>query len=474
MKRKIFLAFETMGYELSCFEYDKKESKIVDVEFFPLDFSNKKENDLKSISLSIIENMKNFLGNLNLKISEFTAIYQGFDIVYKSTDILKKTNKKEIYRYINDELEQLYSREEIKSNIYYEIKKSDDGFIKIGFFNFPSKDLQIIKNIEKYGKYTCKSIYVNFQIVQCILNNFYNKENKKLTNYHSSALVEKSKHLISMTIIEFRNKDSIIYSIKNGIIENVMIVEIDNYSSGIINYLKEQDDLTVFGKIDNQVFKDILFCFENLYVVDKSRYFILEYILEKSFYNKNDIVYISKFSSEMYFKLAPINILKKIKIKDNEIYKLFYKITMFILLILLIELMFAYKSNVKLLNTVEEKNNILRKHKTIKNRSLSIHKNIYGVDVDKIISYINFLNGSIIKINSEYGERCNIEFILYDTNKLNSIFENNLFDKVDIVSVNFEEFEESFEEKKTDLSDEKISEQKKTIKIARVIIDIPQ
>ncbi|SFE26567.1 hypothetical protein [Peptostreptococcus sp. D1] len=469
MKTKIFLTIESRGYEI-CYITLRKGVIDSKKEFFPFFYDKRAEGYSKNISISIVDNIKKFEDRNKLKVKHIVIVESNVNSSYKTIEFPKLAKQREIRRVGKDEIEANTSDDFVCSLVNYKIKKEENGYVKYGIFSFDKNTSEIIKYIEKYGKIYCKEVYLNFQVIQYIISRYQGRDD---------MLVVKDE----MTILEIRNTDSVIYSIIEGVVKNTMVIDAENYSDGIINYLNEQSRIIIFGSISD-AWCEIIEGIDHKVLLNNSENIVIDTIIgntgsidnigliynadsvddaylnyyvdsvEKSYLNEVDSIekkeqnknkanddYIKDrlFSSYDSYNLKPINILKRVKRKENVYYKVFINISIIVLVLLFIEFSLAYRENVKLSESLLEKNDNTTKIYKKSNKKIKGYENIYGVDVRKIISFINYLNGRILSIKGEYNSKLVITFYIDDSDKFQSFFDSDIMKKVKITSINIDE-----------------------------------
>lgn len=449
MKTKIFLTIESKGYEI-CYITLRKDVIDRKKEFFPFYYDTRDESYSKNISLSIVDNIKKFEDKNKIKIKHIAIVESNINSSYKTIEFPKFAKQREIRRVGRNEIEANASEDLVSSLVSYKIKKTENGYVKYGMFSFDKNTSEIIKYIEKYGKIYCKEVYLNFQVIQYITSR---------CKYWDDLSMIKDE----VTMLEIRNTDSIIYSLIEGVVENTMVIDAENYSDGIINYINDQDRIIIFGTIGD-AWHDIIERIEHKVMLKNSEDIVVDTIVGNtasiddmdliddmdsicntdSMYNtgsicNTDSVKASLLSRYENYNLMPINILKRVKRRENIYYKVFINISIIILILLFIEFSLAYRENIKLSESILTKNdNTMKLHKS-SNKKIKGYENIYGVDVGKIISFINYLNGRVLSIKSEYNSKIVITFCIDDPDKFQSFFDSDIMKNVKITSINIDE-----------------------------------
>lgn len=496
MKTSIFLTIESKGYEI-CYITLRKDVIDRKKEFFPFYYDTRNESYSKNISLSIVDNIKKFEERNKIKIKHIAIVESNINSSYKTIEFPKFAKQREIRRVGRNEIEANASEDLVSSLVNYKIKKTENGYVKYGMFSFDKNTSEIIKYIEKYGKIYCKEVYLNFQVIQYITS-------------CCKCWNDLSRFKDEVTILEIRNTDSIIYSIIEGVVENTMVIDAENYSDGIINYLNEQNGIIIFGTVGN-AWHDIIERIERKVFLNKSENIVVDTIIGNtdpiddidlidgmdsicntdSIYNTDslcntDSVKDSLLSRHENYNLKPINILKKVKRKENMYYKVFINISIIILILLFIEFSLAYRENTKLSESILTKNDNTMNTRKSSTKKIKGYENIYGVDVGNIISFIHYLNGRILSIKSEYNSKLVITFYIDNPDKFQSFFDSDIMKKAKITSINIDEaIEENTVEKiqnpddgnittqnEDDNKNDELSNEMKKIKVVKKIMKI--
>ena len=484
MKTSIFLTIESKGYEI-CYITLRKDVIDRKKEFFPFYYDARDESYSKNISLSIVDNIKKFEERNKIKIKHIAIVESNINSSYKTIEFPKFAKQREIRRVGRNEIEANASEDLVSSLVNYKIKKTENGYVKYGMFSFDKNTSEIIKYIEKYGKIYCKEVYLNFQVIQYITS-------------CCKCWNDLSRFKDEVTILEIRNTDSIIYSIIEGVVENTMVIDAENYSDGIINYLNEQNRIIIFGAVGDAWY-DIIERIEQKVFLKKSENIVVDTIIGNtdpiddidlidgmdSICN-TDSVKDSLLSRHENYNLKPINILKKVKRKENMYYKVFINISIIILILLFIEFSLAYRENTKLSESILTKNDNTMNTRKSSTKKIKGYENIYGVDVGNIISFIHYLNGRILSIKSEYNSKLVITFYIDNPDKFQSFFDSDIMKKAKITSINIDEaIEENTVEKiqnpddgnittqnEDDNKNDELSNEMKKIKVVKKIMKI--
>lgn len=367
MFRRLYIKIETEAFSITICKFDKNKIEIELEKYYLFDYRNK-DNDyaINEICYEICDKIK--IVEEKFKIKNKVGIIQTESTMLREIEVLKKSSQKDVEFMLNIEMKKLGGFN-LKNNIIIRRKtiSSDGDFAKERIEIFPRIYLDLFKKIENISKIRCKAIYTDYELIE------------KLWIKKQSA----------DNILEFRKRDLIYNHMdKNGVKESIVIrnVEIDN---DFVEFIKKCKCFVILDK-DNNKYKVLLEKLKEVIVVEKEELFKIE-IEKKKLHNF---------------------------LEDNYTSKLYKKVLLLLFIILiLMQILFIryFLSNRILENKISELEcEKVIDSKTKDQKTIVGFKNLYGTDLNYILSEIEKGRGTVYSI---VADKNNIEVDFVSPNR---------------------------------------------------------
>lgn len=360
------------------------------------------------------------------KIKRIFLFYQRDDVIIKTIEVRRKSSEKDIKNLVS----MIFERElniNINEYMYYYKKLNcleensqnsigDIELIKITLV--PNYVLDISSCIEKVLKKKIKAVHLNYQIIEEAFK-------EDITKYSPN------------TILEIRNSYIYLYTVKEKIIDEVMVIDEFDVEENIIKYINSRGKCIILNDdknssmFNNKFFKDDVLKDNsedisgehssikdnNFIVIDRYYDKICDFIIYR--YEK------SRIENFIFAYKKPYINLKYLSKKLDTSYNIICILCVFVLILSLGSLLNDYNACIELRDNLEnvQKNSRAtgKRTKKIDNKSLLDSNKVDKID--RIITNINDDN-MIIDFDKNYGIR--LEFSVENKDDLKIIASKDL------------------------------------------------
>lgn len=395
MLRKLYIKIETEVFSIFLCKINKNKLEIEMERYYPLE-SKEKENNyaINEVCYEICDKIR--LIEEKYKIKNIVGIIQTEKNMLREVELLKRSSQKDLEAVLNIDMKK-FGNFNLKDNIIIKRKSSvsEGEFAKEKVEIFPRVYVDLFKKIEAISKIKCSGIYTDYSLIE----NLWKKEVNSNIDY----------------IIEFRKKDLLYSRMGKDGLEESIVVRNDAVDKDFINHIRKQKSALILD-YDNIKCKILENSLKEAILIEKEK--LLEIELGK---NK-----LHNFLEDNYF---------------SELYK---KIIIFLSIVLLFTVFLSvrYAFSNKVLESQLEKANYERviKNKKIDKKAVKGFGNIYGVNIEELVSEIEKSRSSVISLTADENSM-EIEFLLPSRKEVSEILDLDInknaeieYIKTDIVS----------------------------------------
>lgn len=395
MLRKLYIKIETEVFSIFLCKINKNKLEIEMERYYPLE-SKEKENNyaINEVCYEICDKIR--LIEEKYKIKNIVGIIQTEKNMLREVELLKRSSQKDLEAVLNIDMKK-FGNFNLKDNIIIKRKSSvsEGEFAKEKVEIFPRVYVDLFKKIEAISKIKCSGIYTDYSLIE----NLWKKEVNSNIDY----------------IIEFRKKDLLYSRMGKDGLEESIVVRNDAVDKDFINHIRKQKSALILD-YDNIKCKILENSLRKPILIEKEK--LLEIELGK---NK-----LHNFLEDNYF---------------SELYK---KIIIFLSIVLLFTVFLSvrYAFSNKVLESQLEKANYERviKNKKIDKKAVKGFGNIYGVNIEELVSEIEKSRSSVISLTADENNM-EIEFLLPSRKEVSEILDLDInknaeieYIKTDIVS----------------------------------------
>lgn len=395
MLRKLYIKIETEVFSIFLCKINKNKLEIEMERYYPLE-SKEKENNyaINEVCYEICDKIR--LIEEKYKIKNIVGIIQTEKNMLREVELLKRSSQKDLEAVLNIDMKK-FGNFNLKDNIIIKRKSSvsEGEFAKEKVEIFPRVYVDLFKKIEAISKIKCSGIYTDYSLIE----NLWKKEVNSNIDY----------------IIEFRKKDLLYSRMGKDGLEESIVVRNDAVDKDFINHIRKQKSALIldYDNIKCEILENSL---EEAILIEKEK--LLEIELGK---NK-----LHNFLEDNYF---------------SELYK---KIIIFLSIVLLFTVFLSvrYAFSNKVLESQLEKANYERviKNKKIDKKAVKGFGNIYGVNIEELVSEIEKSRSSVISLTADENNM-EIEFLLPSRKEVSEILDLDInknaeieYIKTDIIS----------------------------------------
>lgn len=395
MLRKLYIKIETEVFSIFLCKINKNKLEIEMERYYPLE-SKEKENNyaINEVCYEICDKIR--LIEEKYKIKNIVGIIQTEKNMLREVELLKRSSQKDLEAVLNIDMKK-FGNFNLKDNIIIKRKSSvsEGEFAKEKVEIFPRVYVDLFKKIEAISKIKCSGIYTDYSLIE----NLWKKEVNSNIDY----------------IIEFRKKDLLYSRMGKDGLEESIVVRNDAVDKDFINHIRKQKSALIldYDNIKCEILENSL---REPILIEKEK--LLEIELGK---NK-----LHNFLEDNYF---------------SELYK---KIIIFLSIVLLFTVFLSvrYAFSNKVLESQLEKANYERviKNKKIDKKAVKGFGNIYGVNIEELVSEIEKSRSSVISLTADENNM-EIEFLLPSRKEVSEILDLDInknaeieYIKTDIVS----------------------------------------
>lgn len=377
MLRKLYIKIETEVFSIFLCKINKNKLEIEMERYYPLE-SKEKENNyaINEVCYEICDKIR--LIEEKYKIKNIVGIIQTEKNMLREVELLKRSSQKDLEAVLNIDMKK-FGNFNLKDNIIIKRKSSvsEGEFTKEKVEIFPRVYVDLFKKIEAISKIKCSGVYTDYSLIE----NLWKKEVNSNIDY----------------IIEFRKKDLLYSSMGKDGLEESIVVRNDAVDKDFINHIRKQKSALILD-YDNIKCKILENSLEEAILIEKEK--LLEIELGK---NK-----LHNFLEDNYF---------------SELYK---KIIIFLSIVLLFTVFLSvrYAFSNKVLESQLEKANYERviKNKKIDKKAVKGFGNIYGVNIEELVSEIEKSRSSVISLTADENSM-EIEFLLPSRKEVSEILD---------------------------------------------------
>lgn len=377
MLRKLYIKIETEVFSIFLCKINKNKLEIEMERYYPLE-SKEKENNyaINEVCYEICDKIR--LIEEKYKIKNIVGIIQTEKNMLREVELLKRSSQKDLEAVLNIDMKK-FGNFNLKDNIIIKRKSSvsEGEFTKEKVEIFPRVYVDLFKKIEAISKIKCSGVYTDYSLIE----NLWKKEVNSNIDY----------------IIEFRKKDLLYSRMGKDGLEESIVVRNDAVDKDFINHIRKQKSALILD-YDNIKCKILENSLEEAILIEKEK--LLEIELGK---NK-----LHNFLEDNYF---------------SELYK---KIIIFLSIVLLFTVFLSvrYAFSNKVLESQLEKANYERviKNKKIDKKAVKGFGNIYGVNIEELVSEIEKSRSSVISLTADENNM-EIEFLLPSRKEVSEILD---------------------------------------------------
>lgn len=377
MFRKLYIKIETEVFSIFLCKINKNKLEIEMERYYPLE-SKEKENNyaINEVCYEICDKIR--LIEEKYKIKNIVGIIQTEKNMLREVELLKRSSQKDLEAVLNIDMKK-FGNFNLKDNIIIKRKSSvsEGEFTKEKVEIFPRVYVDLFKKIEAISKIRCSGVYTDYSLIE----NLWKKEVNSNIDY----------------IIEFRKKDLLYSRMGKDGLEESIVVRNDAVDKDFINHIRKQKSALILD-YDNIKCKILENSLEEAILIEKEK--LLEIELGK---NK-----LHNFLEDNYF---------------SELYK---KIIIFLSIVLLFTVFLSvrYAFSNKVLESQLEKANYERviKNKKIDKKAVKGFGNIYGVNIEELVSEIEKSRSSVISLTADENSM-EIEFLLPSRKEVSEILD---------------------------------------------------
>lgn len=377
MLRKLYIKIETEVFSIFLCKINKNKLEIEMERYYPLE-SKEKENNyaINEVCYEICDKIR--LIEEKYKIKNIVGIIQTEKNMLREVELLKRSSQKDLEAVLNIDMKK-FGNFNLKDNIIIKRKSSvsEGEFTREKVEIFPRVYVDLFKKIEAISKIKCSGVYTDYSLIE----NLWKKEVNSNIDY----------------IIEFRKKDLLYSRMGKDGLEESIVVRNDAVDKDFINHIRKQKS-TLILDYDNIKCKILENSLEEAILIEKEK--LLEIELGK---NK-----LHNFLEDNYF---------------SELYK---KIIIFLSIVLLFTVFLSvrYAFSNKVLESQLEKANYERviKNKKIDKKAVKNFDNIYGVNIEELVSEIEKSRSSVISLTADENNM-EIEFLLPSRKEVSEILD---------------------------------------------------
>lgn len=377
MLRKLYIKIETEVFSIFLCKINKNKLEIEMERYYPLE-SKEKENNyaINEVCYEICDKIR--LIEEKYKIKNIVGIIQTEKNMLREVELLKRSSQKDLEAVLNIDMKK-FGNFNLKDNIIIKRKSSvsEGEFTKEKVEIFPRVYVELFKKIEAISKIKCSGVYTDYSLIE----NLWKKEVNSNIDY----------------IIEFRKKDLLYSRMGKDGLEESIVVRNDAVDKDFINHIRKQKSALILD-YDNIKCKILENSLEEAILIEKEK--LLEIELGK---NK-----LHNFLEDNYF---------------SELYK---KIIIFLSIVLLFTVFLSvrYAFSNKVLESQLEKANYERviKNKKIDKKAVKGFGNIYGVNIEELVSEIEKSRSSVISLTADENSM-EIEFLLPSRKEISEILD---------------------------------------------------
>lgn len=377
MLRKLYIKIETEVFSIFLCKINKNKLEIEMERYYPLE-SKEKENNyaINEVCYEICDKIR--LIEEKYKIKNIVGIIQTEKNMLREVELLKRSSQKDLEAVLNIDMKK-FGNFNLKDNIIIKRKSSvsEGEFTKEKVEIFPRVYVDLFKKIEAISKIKCSGVYTDYSLIE----NLWKKEVNSNIDY----------------IIEFRKKDLLYSRMGKDGLEESIVVRNDSVDKDFINHIRKQKSALIldYDNIKCKILKNSL---KEAILIEKEK--LLEIELGK---NK-----LHNFLEDNYF---------------SELYK---KIIIFLSIVLLFTVFLSvrYAFSNKVLESQLEKANYERviKNKKIDKKAVKGFGNIYGVNIEELVSEIEKSRSSVISLTADENSM-EIEFLLPSRKEVSEILD---------------------------------------------------
>lgn len=377
MLRKLYIKIETEVFSIFLCKINKNKLEIEMERYYPLE-SKEKENNyaINEVCYEICDKIR--LIEEKYKIKNIVGIIQTEKNMLREVELLKRSSQKDLEAVLNIDMKK-FGNFNLKDNIIIKRKSSisEGEFTKEKVEIFPRVYVDLFKKIEAISKIKCSGVYTDYSLIE----NLWKKEVNSNIDY----------------IIEFRKKDLLYSRMGKDGLEESIVVRNDAVDKDFINHIRKQKSALILD-YDNIKCKILENSLKEAILIEKEK--LLEIELGK---NK-----LHNFLEDNYF---------------SELYK---KIIIFLSIVLLFTVFLSvrYAFSNKVLESQLEKANYERviKNKKIDKKAVKGFGNIYGVNIEELVSEIEKSRSSVISLTADENNM-EIEFLLPSRKEVSEILD---------------------------------------------------
>lgn len=377
MLRKLYIKIETEVFSIFLCKINKNKLEIEMERYYPLE-SKEKENNyaINEVCYEICDKIR--LIEEKYKIKNIVGIIQTEKNMLREVELLKRSSQKDLEAVLNIDMKK-FGNFNLKDNIIIKRKSSvsEGEFTKEKVEIFPRVYVDLFKKIEAISKIKCSGVYTDYSLIE----NLWKKEVNSNIDY----------------IIEFRKKDLLYSRMGKDGLEESIVVRNDAVDKDFINHIRKQKSALILD-YDNIKCKILENSLKEAILIEKEK--LLEIELGK---NK-----LHNFLEDNYF---------------SELYK---KIIIFLSIVLLFTVFLSvrYAFSNKVLESQLEKANYERviKNKKIDKKAVKGFGNIYGVNIEELVSEIEKSRSSVISLTADENSM-EIEFLLPSRKEVSEILD---------------------------------------------------
>lgn len=377
MLRKLYIKIETEVFSIFLCKINKNKLEIEMERYYPLE-SKEKENNyaINEVCYEICDKIR--LIEEKYKIKNIVGIIQTEKNMLREVELLKRSSQKDLEAVLNIDMKK-FGNFNLKDNIIIKRKSSvsEGEFTKEKVEIFPRVYVELFKKIEAISKIKCSGVYTDYSLIE----NLWKKEVNSNIDY----------------IIEFRKKDLLYSRMGKDGLEESIVVRNDAVDKDFINHIRKQKSALILD-YDNIKCKILENSLKEAILIEKEK--LLEIELGK---NK-----LHNFLEDNYF---------------SELYK---KIIIFLSIVLLFTVFLSvrYVFSNKVLESQLEKANYERviKNKKIDKKAVKGFGNIYGVNIEELVSEIEKSRSSVISLTADENSM-EIEFLLPSRKEVSEILD---------------------------------------------------
>lgn len=377
MFRKLYIKIETEVFSIFLCKINKNKLEIEMERYYPLE-SKEKENNyaINEVCYEICDKIR--LIEEKYKIKNIVGIIQTEKNMLREVELLKRSSQKDLEAVLNIDMKK-FGNFNLKDNIIIKRKSSvsEGEFTKEKVEIFPRVYVDLFKKVEAISKIKCSGVYTDYSLIE----NLWKKEVNSNIDY----------------IIEFRKKDLLYSSMGKDGLEESIVVRNDAVDKDFINHIRKQKSALILD-YDNIKCKILENSLKEAILIEKEK--LLEIELGK---NK-----LHNFLEDNYF---------------SELYK---KIIIFLSIVLLFTVFLSvrYAFSNKVLESQLEKANYERviKNKKIDKKAVKGFGNIYGVNIEELVSEIEKSRSSVISLTADENSM-EIEFLLPSRKEVSEILD---------------------------------------------------